>query len=304
MGGRAFRGAWWLLLVCSLEAGASDSIYLAPSADTSLLEAFPTHNFGGQTYFNAGTTQNYTKNRGLLKFDVAGQLPPHAKIVSAALTLDVQHTPSDGDSPSTFELHRMLRDWGEGTKTGSPPSLGAEATLNEANWLYRFAETTNTWGIGGGQPEVDFSSVSSADQFVYGSLFSPYTFESNPEIVSDVQSWLDQPTNNFGWMLLTQDESLNFSARRFSSRESGYGAPVLAVEYFVPAITGIVVTAEKVQIKFFMEAGQAYTVEASDSTLLGAWTVLTNLPSATDPNDWVVEDAVQTSPRFYRLLVR
>ena len=292
-----------MLIVCSLEAGAFEVIYLAPSADTALLEAFPTHNFGGQTYFNAGTTQTYTKNHALLRFDIPGQLPPHAKIISAALTLDVQHTPSDGDSPSTFELHRMLRDWGEGTKTGSPPSLGAEATLNEANWFYRFAETTNTWGVPGGQPEVDFSSDSSSEQFVYGSLFSPYTFESNPEIVADVQGWLGQPTNNFGWMLLTQDESLNFSARRFASRESGYGAPVLAVEYFVPAITGIVVVAEKVQIKFFMEAGQAYTVESSASMLQGTWTVLTNLPAGTDPADGVVEDAVQASRRFYRLLI-
>src|ERR1051325_7941591 len=96
---RAFRAGWALLMLCPLHGRASESVYLTPSADTALLAAFPTHNFGGQTYFNAGTTQNYTKNRGLLKFDVAGELPPHAKIVSASLTLDVQHTPSDGDTP-------------------------------------------------------------------------------------------------------------------------------------------------------------------------------------------------------------
>jgi hypothetical protein len=288
----------------SLAAGASEVTYLRPSADTSLLEAFPTHNFGGQTYFNAGTTQTYLKNHGLLKFDVAGQLPSHAKIVSAALTLDVQHTPSDGDNPSTFELHRMLRDWGEGNKIGSPPSLGAEATLNEANWFYRFAETTNTWGIPGGQEGIDFSSIVSAEQFLYGTLFSPYTFESNAQMAADVQSWLDQSATNFGWMLLTQDESLNFSARRFASREAGFGSPMLAIEYFVPAITALVKTGQTVQIRFFREANQAYTVESSATMTEGTWAVLTNLPAVTEPTDSMVVDDSGASCRFYRLLVQ
>jgi hypothetical protein len=104
-------------------------------------------------------------------------------------------------------------------------------------------------------------------------------------------------------MLLTQDESLNFSARRFASRESGYGAPVLTIEYFVPAISSLVVRAEKVQIKFFMEAGQAYAVESSPNMLQGTWTAVTNIPAGTDPTDKVVEDEIQTSPRFYRLLI-
>jgi hypothetical protein len=293
-----------LFMVFSWRAGGSEVIYLAPSADTSLLEAFPTHNFGGQTYFNAGTTQNYTKNRGLVKFDVASQLPLHAKIVSAALTLDVQHTPSDGDSPSTFELHRVLRDWGEGNKNGSPPSLGAEASFGEANWYYRFADTTNTWGSPGGEADIDFSSVSSGEQFVYGTLFSPYTFENNPHMTADVQSWLVQPTNNFGWILLTQDESLNFSARRFASRESGYGVPLLAVEYFVPVIRDIALQEKKVRIRFSTEAGQAYTVQYSNMLHPNTWTVLTNVPPAAESMDAYAEDEVQEQIRFYRLVVR
>jgi hypothetical protein len=302
--GRALQGCLLLLMLWSLHGKASEIVYLTPSADTALLEAFPTHNFGGQTYFNAGTTQTYTKNRGLLKFDVADALPPHAKIVSASLTLDVQHTPSDGDTPSTFELHRVLRDWGEGNKRGNPPSLGAEASLNEANWYYRFAETTNAWGAPGGQEEIDYSSISSAEQFVYGSLFSPYTFESTSEMAGDVQAWVNQPADNFGWMLLTQDESLNFSARRFSSRENGYGIPILTVEYFVPAITSIGTDGRKMQIRFLMEVNQTYTLETSQSMAQNNWIVLTNLPAAAEQTNVIVEDEMGTSRRFYRLLVQ
>src|SRR6266404_3180413 len=129
------------LFVTALRA---ETITLTPVADTSLLEAFPTNNFGGNEYFNSGTTQNYTANRGLLKFDLAAALPPNAKITAVTLTLEVVRTPVDGDNPSTFRLHRLLRDWGEGNKRGHPPQqsgLGQPATTNEATFLHRFAFT-------------------------------------------------------------------------------------------------------------------------------------------------------------------
>ncbi len=54
-------------------------------------------------------------------------------------------------------------------------------------------------------------------------------------MVSDVQSWLDAPAGNFGW-LLQGDEAVGSTAARFDSRQNltpSFG-PVLVVEYTPP----------------------------------------------------------------------
>jgi hypothetical protein len=63
--------------------------------------------------------------------------------------------------------------------------------------------------------------------------FSPYTFASTPTMIADAQGWLANPPENFGWMLLTQDEANNFTARRFASSEDPFRAPLLMVEFTV-----------------------------------------------------------------------
>ena len=48
-------------------------------------------------------------------------------------------------------------------------------------------------------------------------------------MVSDVQSWLDNPATNYGWALIG-DESTKTTARRFASRE-GVSQPALVVDF-------------------------------------------------------------------------
>ncbi len=48
-------------------------------------------------------------------------------------------------------------------------------------------------------------------------------------MVSDVQSWLDNPAGNFGWLVLG-DESASPTSKRFDTRESTT-PPVLTIEY-------------------------------------------------------------------------
>ena len=51
-------------------------------------------------------------------------------------------------------------------------------------------------------------------------------------MVADVQSWLDDFSTNFGWLLLGNESSTQTS-KRFDSRENATGGnrPVLTVEY-------------------------------------------------------------------------
>jgi hypothetical protein len=49
--------------------------------------------------------------------------------------------------------------------------------------------------------------------------YGPYSWDSTPEMVADVQSWLDDPATNFGWILVG-DESQIMTSKRFDSREN------------------------------------------------------------------------------------
>ncbi len=298
-------GAWCLLILLSFElcALSFESVFLTPVADTALLQSFPSNNFGAQAYFNSGTTQTYLTNRGLMKFDLAAALPAGAKITFAQLTLEVVGTPVDGDTPSTFQLRRMLRDWGEGNKKGNPPTLGAPATAGEANWTHRFAQTTNTWAAPGGVEGIDFSAANSGEQYVYGMNFSPYLFDATTNTLADLQGWLAQPETNFGWMLLSTSEAENFSARRFASREDMYRAPRLQVDFFVVKFDAIAMSNGVAQLSFPMEAGWDYRVEYCDGLGTGPWLTLTNLPPAEATGNATVTDEMGGGARFYRLLV-
>lgn len=218
------------LLIFGSRAARADVVTLNPSADTALHEYFPGNNLGAQAWLTAGTTQNGPRTRGLMQFDLTGVIPLGAIINSVTLTLEVTRTPIDGDAPSNFLLHRMLVDWAEGTGSGNPPTLGRAALPGETTWNERRAGAA-PWGAPGGLAGVDYAAAWSGQQFIYGENFSPYTFASTPGLVADAQRWLDQPASNFGWMMLTQDESANFSARRFASREDPFRAPILEIDF-------------------------------------------------------------------------
>lgn len=289
----------------------ADSTNLISVADTTLIELNPSNNNGGMTFFNCGTTQNYTRNRGLLKFDVAGSIPHNSQITSAYLVLSVIHSSSGGLAIPYFDLHRVLRDWGEGTNTYSTLTgmgQGTPATAGEATWDYRFALTTNSWGTPGGAASVDYSPVITASQIIYTEAQSPYFFSNSPpdapQLASDVQLWLDHPETNFGWILICDDESVAFTAHRISSREGDpFLAPTLVVEYTPPPqIDGVDQTGNEFNLRFTAQAGHSYTIEFTDALpAANAWQTLTNIPAASTNTNLVISDAITNRQRYYRL---
>lgn len=216
----------------------ADTVSVRPGADATLFEVNPDNSAGGANFFNSGTTQNFTRNRGLLYFDIASALPPGAQITGVGLQLEVVRRPADGFEPALFGLHRMLRPWGEGTSVpfNNPGGLGTPADPGDATWLHRFA-TSETWAEPGGASDVDFSALVSSASFVYG--VGAYQFEGTQDMINDVQSWLDQPQLNFGWMLLCQNEEQAFTARRFASREDLDRAPLLTIDFIVVPEPGV-----------------------------------------------------------------
>ncbi|MEP6663690.1 MAG: DNRLRE domain-containing protein [Verrucomicrobiota bacterium] len=297
----------WLVPNGSLH---SASIVLPPVADTSLSEFSPNNNSGGNPFVIAGTSgmnSGGTKNRGLYRFDLS-LVPPGSKIKSAALKLEVTSTPSNGGEMSTFTLHRMEKNWGEGIQNSSAtpsPGLGLPAMTNEATWNSPFAFTTNLWT--GPGASNDFVATISSSAAVFGLSDFP-EFVSTPEMVSDVQLWLDNASLNFGWLLKTMDEDLFFSARRFGSREFAAGdpnsPPYLAIEFIPPPnLAAVGTTGGQFHFSFFAEAGQGYTVQFKTNLMMtDSWSVLTNVAAPVAATNVMVSDSIAGEARFYRVV--
>jgi hypothetical protein len=202
----------------------ADTVSLRPIADTFMQEAFPDNNLGGGTTLASGGRRKGGRTRGLLLFDIAGAIPAGATVTAASLTVTVTSTPGGG-ADSIFDLNRVLAPWGEGD--GDDRFGGTSGAPNQATWNDRLGPGT-PWATPGG----DFSSTISGSRFITGN--GVYIFASTPNLVGDIQAWLANPTNNFGWVLLSELESTPTSIRRFGSREDLSTSPTLAIQFTVP----------------------------------------------------------------------
>lgn len=297
-----FKASLWLTSVSiSIRVGAA-SVAIAPSADTTLIEIAPTNNNGAQAWVLSGKIQNdFYRMRGLFKFDLT-TLPTNALIQSVAFNIEVTRVPDEPPVNSTFGLRRMLRPWGEGDKAATglnPPGQGRPATAGDATWLYAFFPT-NEWSAPGGAEGLDFSGTESSFEFIGG--IGTYRFPATPELVADVQDWVENPESNFGWMLLSNDEVTILTARRFASREDPDAHPTLEIEYVPPLhIESAGRVGNQFTLTFTAWPGQSYAVEFRDSLMTGPWQTLTNLGLATIPTQHSVTDPVVEPQRFYRV---
>jgi len=195
---------------------------LTPSKDNTLYESAlgslsngaGQHLFAGRTEVLAGALIR----RGLIAFDVAGEIPAGSTILSASLTLNMSRT-NLAAGPRTVSLYRVLADWGEGTSDpfGGGEGGGAPSTPGDATWIHRFFDF-NFWLSSGG----DFLFAPSASSVVGGVGF--YTWGPTPSLRADVQGWLDTPASNFGWILIG-DESTFPTALRLEGQPDTNASP-------------------------------------------------------------------------------
>jgi len=214
----------------------TNSVLIAVSEDTFLLELFPDNNAGGAVHVAAGTTGvsgNSLDRRGLIRFDL-GSLPAGATVQSATVTVSVVRTPIGGGVDSGFGLHRAFTSWGEGSRPGNN---GQAAGAGEATWANAMHPGTS-WAVPGGLAGTDYEFVASATAAVSG--ISSYTWSSGT-LAADLQSWVDTPGSNDGWFLISQAEGVELTARQFGSRESGNGA-LLEITYAAPGSSDPVIT--------------------------------------------------------------
>jgi hypothetical protein len=208
------------VLLAAGPAAAQMTAELSAAHDTTLFQEGDLSNGAGD-YLFAGPTNNGDDRRALIAFDIAGEVPAGATITEVELELRMTRTISGAE---TIGLHRVLADWGEaGSDASGQEGAGADAQSGDATWQHRFF-SNETWSSAGG----DFESVPSATLQVAGN--GSYTWESTPQLVADVQSWLDSPSGNHGWILVMSSSG---TAKRFNSRENASDPPVLKIEYTV-----------------------------------------------------------------------
>ena len=197
---------------------------LAASRDDTLYETLGNQlNNGAGQWFFVGKTASGAIRRGLISFDVAAGLPAGATVTGVSLTLYMSRTVAGN---TAVGLHRVLADWQEGAAQASGnEGSGADADQGDVTWTQRVFKSLDWDTLGG-----DFGTDASAALAVGGT--GGYTWNSTTQLVADVQSWLDDPAANFGWLLLG-DESKPRTAKRFDSKENETSAnrPTLTVEY-------------------------------------------------------------------------
>ena len=215
---------WGAVVLLSLGAQSLPAqTTFSASKDNTLIESSTgaVSNGAGDSFF-VGANNDGSLRRALIAFDLSS-IPTGSTVTSVTLRLVVNKTMVPARSVA---LHRVLSNWGEGTSNASGGS-GAGSASGDATWIHRFFNS-ETWNSPGG----DFSQPVSASTSVGGT--GSYTWGSTANMVADVQGWVNDPANNFGW-ILTGDEGTR-STKRFDSRQSPIVAnrPVLTVSFTPP----------------------------------------------------------------------
>jgi hypothetical protein len=206
----------------------ADMVHIPADRDATLIEdadgAYA--NGAGPAFFAGRNNQGqYALRRAVIHFDVAGHLPERALIDRAFVSL--YQTSSSNTTSHSVSLHRVLENWSEGPAFSSGGS-GAPAGPGDVTWLHTSYDL-EYWVQAGGQ----FVAHASGSEIVGGAGF--YTWQDSLNLVNDVRLWLHAPQQNFGWLVMG-DEDTPQSSKRFASREGPAvdQQPLLTIEYHLP----------------------------------------------------------------------
>jgi hypothetical protein len=191
---------------------------LVPSQDATIWAGFDTTASGSGPNLFAGNNNRGQARRALLQFDIASAIPAGATIHAVSLAMSTNKVPMTG-TPEPIALHPLLSSWGEGSSDAGDSGAGIEAREDDVTWAWRKYNSLSweTEHRGGLYPPLASAKTVSD------------SWPSNDALVLDVQTWLDDPSTNHGWIIVG-DENTPQSVRRFDSRE-GTTPPALTVIY-------------------------------------------------------------------------
>lgn len=109
------------------------------------------------------------------------------------------------DLPLRISVHRMLISWDDETADGDLFGSEAQELIQADNVEASFVSSATFLGSDGARPSLD--------------------------VTEDLQFWVNNPDNNFGWVFLAEDEELGVWG--MWGVDGAFG-PELLVEYTVP----------------------------------------------------------------------
>jgi hypothetical protein len=212
------------LLLLGWSNSRADVAVFTPAKDNTLYESSTGALSNGiGSWFFSGQTNALELRRGIIAFDLSS-IPVDALVqgVSLILFMDQTFVPT----ARTIALHRVLRDWGEGTTDAEfGEGGGGPSTPGSVTWIHTFFDTS-FWVNEAG----DFVATASA-QTPVGAEGFPYEWTGHG-LIQDVQAWEADPSLNFGWILIGEEVQTG-SAKRFRAREfpDPLTVPMLTVTY-------------------------------------------------------------------------
>jgi len=218
-----------LILSCCTFYAQGLTIELSPEKDNTLYETNTIAlSNGAGDYFFVGRTNQVTNDlrRGLLSFDVSS-IPPGSTINQVSLEITASKTIA---GEQNISIHQALTAWGESTThANGEEGTGSPAEAGDATWTNAFHQGA-AWVQAGG----DFNPIPLATQSINGLTTISFNAVS---LTENVQSWVDTPEINFGWILLG-DESTFPTVYRFNSKENSNTTtrPKLIIDYALPQV--------------------------------------------------------------------
>jgi hypothetical protein len=230
--------------------------------DNSIFQSNANNSAGGAPGIHVGSTGTGSPRRGLIAFDIAAHIPSGATITDVELTMYLGNAANT--TSRTIGLHKLSKDWGEGTAGSSSAGIsgtgnGFPASPGDATWSHAMLGSV-AWSNPGATG--DFNPIASATLAVGGPVDMPHTWLSTSSLVSDVKSWLDSPATNFGWALVSASEDIPGSIKSFYSRSATQNAsglpnsldsawrPALVVTYIPEPSTALLMWAGSLSLFF------------------------------------------------------
>ncbi len=215
-----------------------DSEYTS-TRDAHILQEHPLYNTGGSSVLEATryTGADSTHDRSIVvKFTALDTSLEAGKVLQqASLTLNYFDSRNDpGGVVKTLYVHKLLHDWGEGTKTAVN---GEWAGAGEVCWTKPFGAT------GGDNPNWNGTlDAQYADPVALASVALGGSEDHGPasfDVTEAVRDHLASPTQNFGFVIREEEgsESAQDGTRQFRSREYALigNRPSLTLTFVAPA---------------------------------------------------------------------
>ena len=201
-------------------ARADFTAVLGASKDNTIFDNVPNNSGGGAAGLFSGTNNSTQKRRGLIALNISGSVPAGSTITGVELSMYLANAPNTNNQ--TIGLHRLSVDWGENTADTSSPAVtgagnGVTALPNDATWNENFFGSSS-WPTAGATGS--FNATASGTTVVGGPIDNQQKWLSTATLITDVQSWLDNPSTNFGWAIINANESSNQTAKAFYSRQA------------------------------------------------------------------------------------